>query len=75
MNYDYECSSCKAAWEAEQSIHDDPAKICPRCGQNTARRMISGAPWIYFKGWGWSASGYDKTRTGTTGQHHDDHRK
>ena len=65
MTYDYECRSCKYTWEAEQSILDDPLTRCPKCGQETAHKVILGAPWVHFRGWGWSASGYDKTRTST----------
>lgn len=38
--YEYECSSCRHAWELFQSIKADPERKCPRCGRMTARRKI-----------------------------------
>jgi len=33
---------CNHEWEEEYSIKADPPKVCPKCGQETAKRMISG---------------------------------
>ena len=38
--YEYECSSCRNAWERFQSIKADPERKCPKCGRMTARRKI-----------------------------------
>jgi len=38
--YEYECSSCRHAWELFQSIKADPERKCPKCGRMTARRKI-----------------------------------
>lgn len=35
-------SSCQHEWEDMYSIKDDPPKICPKCGKETARRLIAG---------------------------------
>lgn len=41
--YEHQCQDpdCGHEWEDEYSIHDDPPKICPKCGKETAKRMIS----------------------------------
>jgi putative FmdB family regulatory protein len=38
--YVMECESCKYTFEIPQSIHDDPVKICPECGESTLSRVI-----------------------------------
>lgn len=35
--------NCKYEWEEEYSIKDDPPKICPKCKQETAKRVIAAA--------------------------------
>lgn len=41
--YYHECQNteCLHAWEDQYSIKLDPPKICPKCNQETAKRMIS----------------------------------
>ena len=41
--YEHICSneSCKHEWEDNYSIKLDPPKICPKCGLETAKRLIS----------------------------------
>lgn len=58
MTYSYTCTHCKANWEAEQKITDLPLTICPKCGEESAKRLISGAPGIQLKGGGWASEGY-----------------
>lgn len=42
-NYDHECQddSCKHQWEDTYSINTPPPTTCPKCGKETAQRMIS----------------------------------
>jgi len=42
--YVHECSdeSCNHEWEDFYSITAEPPKTCPKCGQETARRLVSG---------------------------------
>jgi len=42
--YEHECTneSCKHEWEDFYSITADPPKICPKCNQETARRLVCG---------------------------------
>ena len=39
--YEYRCTECEAQWELEQSIKDEPRRVCPECGKQTAERQIS----------------------------------
>ena len=41
--YEHQCQdpNCGYEWEDEYSIKDDPPKVCPKCGKETAKRMIS----------------------------------
>lgn len=40
--YEHLCETCKHEWEEEYSIKDDPPKKCPKCGKESAKRLISG---------------------------------
>jgi putative FmdB family regulatory protein len=42
-DYEHQCQSedCKYEWEETYSIAKDPPKICPKCGKETAKRVIS----------------------------------
>ena len=50
--YDYVCDACGNRFEKFQSFKDDPIKVCPVCGKESARRVISAAG-VIFKGSGW----------------------
>ena len=39
--YEHVCDSCSYEWEDTYSIKADPPKICPKCGAESARRLIS----------------------------------
>ena len=58
MTYEYVCTACGHAWEAEQSISEAPLKACPNCHEQTARRQISGGAGFILKGGGWYADLY-----------------
>lgn len=57
--YDYACEACGNAWEAEQRMSEAPLKVCPKCGAERARRMISGGS-FQLKGDGWYKDLYHK---------------
>lgn len=59
--YEYVCSSCSNAWEEIQKISEDPIQVCPKCGESTAKRQISGGNFI-LKGGGWYADLYSSTK-------------
>ena len=58
MTYEYACSACGHAWEAEQSISAAPLTECPSCKQATAKRQVSGGAGFILKGGGWYADLY-----------------
>lgn len=58
MTYEYKCTKCKAEWELEQKITEDALKICPYCGKEAAKRLISNGGGFRLKGGGWANTGY-----------------
>jgi len=59
--YEYMCTACGHEWEFEQSIKDDPLKVCEKCNQDTARRQISRGVGFILKGGGWYSDLYSST--------------
>ena len=55
--YSYRCDACGKSFEKEQRITEAAIKKCPKCGKNSARRMISSGNFI-LKGGGWYSDGY-----------------
>jgi putative FmdB family regulatory protein len=64
MTYEYVCTACGHAWEAEQSISAAALKTCPKCGTDHAKRQVSGGAGFILKGGGWYADGYGSSKTG-----------
>jgi len=54
MTYEYECTepTCRHHWEAEQRITEPAIKVCPLCGCETARRLISQGNFVLHGGSG-----------------------
>src|SRR5450755_2023416 len=67
MTYEYVCTECSHAWEAEQSISAAPLKTCPSCGTEHAKRQISRGAGFILKGGGWYADGYGSSKGGSGG--------
>ena len=61
MTYEYLCSACQHAWEAEQPISEPAIKICPACGKEAAKRQVSGGAGFILKGGGWYADLYSSS--------------
>jgi len=40
--YEYMCEECNHEWEEYHEITRDPTKVCPECGKESAKRLISG---------------------------------
>lgn len=59
--YEYLCTACGHEWEFEQSIKDDPQRVCEKCNQETARRQISRGVGFILKGGGWYSDLYSST--------------
>ena len=60
--YEYICQACGENWEAEQRITEAPIKDCPHCGQDMAKRQISGGGTFILKGGGWYADLYSSSK-------------
>ncbi|RME45052.1 MAG: zinc ribbon domain-containing protein [Chloroflexi bacterium] len=58
--YAYECEACHFEFERQQSFADDPIRICPNCGEPSARRLIMPVG-VIFKGPGFYVT--DNRRT------------
>lgn len=61
--YAYECESCHYEFERHQSFSDDPIKVCPVCGQLSARRLIKSVG-VIFKGSGFYVTDNRKGASG-----------
>ena len=48
--YQYACTECGSALEAQQSFTDEPLSICPQCGGRL--RKVFSAVGVVFKGSG-----------------------
>lgn len=48
--YQYSCTECGSALEAQQSFSDDPMTVCPECGGQL--RKVFSAVGVVFKGSG-----------------------
>jgi putative FmdB family regulatory protein len=64
MTYEYICTACAHAWEAEQSISAAPLSDCPSCGAATAKRQVSGGAGFILRGGGWYADLYGSAKPG-----------
>ncbi|RYZ06612.1 MAG: zinc ribbon domain-containing protein [Myxococcales bacterium] len=64
MTYEYACTACGNAWEAEQSISAAPLTECPKCHEATAKRQVSGGAGFILKGGGWYADLYSSSGGG-----------
>lgn len=65
--YEYICTNCKNAWEAQQRMSDDPLDTCPKCGQKTAERQVSLGSGFILKGGGWYSDLYSSGGSGGGG--------
>jgi putative FmdB family regulatory protein len=63
MTYEYVCTACGHAWEAEQAISAAALKTCPNCGTDHAKRQVSGGAGFILKGGGWYADGYGSSKS------------
>jgi len=56
--YDYVCDACGHRFEEMQSFKDDPLKTCPKCKEDTLRRLFGTGAAILFKGSGFYETDY-----------------
>jgi len=72
MTYEYVCEACGHQWEAQQSIKDSPLKKCVSCGEDKAKRLVSGGTGFLLKGGGWYADLYGSPGSGAAKSGGDD---
>ena len=61
--YDYKCENCNSTFEFFQSMKDDPMTLCPQCGHNTLKKLVSLPAGLIFKGTGFYLTDYAKKKT------------
>ena len=59
--YNYICKECEHQLEVKQSIKDEALKTCPKCNEDTLKRLICGTGGFILKGGGWYADLYSST--------------
>ena len=62
--YEYGCTACGDQWEELQRITEPPIEVCPKCGKNTAQRLISAGTGFILKGGGWYSDLYSSAKSG-----------
>lgn len=55
--YEYQCDNCDHKLECIQKIDDDPLLTCPKCDQDSLRKLVSAAS-FRLKGTGWYATDF-----------------
>ena len=63
--YEYACPHCGHTFEAFQKITDQPLEKCPKCAKKV-KRLISSGSGIIFKGPGFYATDYRKSKIDTS---------
>lgn len=58
--YDYVCDACGYAFEEFHSMTAPALKTCPKCKEDTLRRLIGSGAGIIFKGSGFYETDYKK---------------
>ena len=48
--YEYQCDGCGHRFDELQSFKDEPLKVCPKCHQESLRRLFGTGAAILFKG-------------------------
>ncbi len=62
--YEYECQSCGYIFEKFQTMSSERLKKCPKC-RKPVKRLIGAGSGIIFKGAGFYATDYRKTKPKT----------
>lgn len=65
--YEYECSKCGHVFDEFQNMSAAPLKVCPKCGEESLKRLLGAGAGIIFKGAGFYCNDYKKknSKTGT----------
>jgi putative FmdB family regulatory protein len=62
--YEYQCQTCKAVYELQQSFSAETTHTCEECGKGVAKRVLH-APRVVFKGSGWYVTDSRKSNSAT----------
>ncbi|HPC35278.1 MAG TPA: zinc ribbon domain-containing protein [Candidatus Marinimicrobia bacterium] len=74
--YEYKCEKCGYEFEQFQKMSAEPLKVCPKCGQKSLMRKISGGAGLIFKGSGFYVNDYgNKNKTESPTKNIPDHKK
>ena len=55
--YEYACPDCNHRFETIQKISEDPIKVCPSCGAENVKKLVSATSFV-LKGSGWYSDHY-----------------
>ncbi len=66
--YSYVCDACSHRFDEMQSMKAESLKVCPECGQEKLRRIISGGAGLIFKGSGFYITDYARKKEGEGGE-------
>jgi putative FmdB family regulatory protein len=58
--YEYRCQNCQHDFELYQSFSEESITICPECGEEKVRKVISGGAGVVFKGGGFYETDYNR---------------
>ena len=64
--YDYRCDACGHKFDELQKVSDEPIRLCPSCGEEKARRVVSNSS-FQLKGSGWYKDHYGLKSGGSEG--------
>jgi putative FmdB family regulatory protein len=65
--YEYQCESCGHQLETMHSISAEPLKLCPACGKEDLRKLVSAAG-FRLKGSGWYVTDFRDNNKKTAGK-------
>jgi putative FmdB family regulatory protein len=60
--YEYSCNNCGHHFEEFQTMSEKPLVKCPKCGQETLKRLIGAGSGVIFKGSGFYGTDYKKAK-------------
>lgn len=64
--YDYRCGNCNCTFEFFQSMKDDLMTLCPQCGHNALKKLVSMPAGLIFKGTGFYLTDYAKKKSSSS---------
>lgn len=64
--YEYQCPDCGHRFEKLQKMSEGPVRVCPACGQEEVRKLVSQSAFI-LKGSGWYKDHYGLKKDSSAG--------